>query len=141
MSAPSNAGAGSRLDWLLVDFARETPGVTAAVVVSVDGLPLAVSSSVTDALADQLAAAASGLVSLARATAHLLASGDLTQTILEMTGGYLFVTSVSRGATVAVHADRQCDLGLVGYEMTMLAERVGRALDPGIRIGTGGVTR
>ena len=29
MSAPSNAGAGSRLDWLLVDFARETPGVTA----------------------------------------------------------------------------------------------------------------
>ena len=27
MSAPSNAGAGSRLDWLLVDFARDTPGV------------------------------------------------------------------------------------------------------------------
>lgn len=141
MSAPSNAGAGSRLDWLLVGFARETPGVTAAVVVSVDGLPLAASSGVTDALADQLAAAASGLVSLARTTARLLASGDLTQTILEMTGGYLFVTSVSRGATVAVHTDRQCDLGLVGYEMTMLAERVGRALDPGIRIGTGGVTR
>jgi uncharacterized protein len=141
VSAPPNAGAGSRLDWLLVGFARETPGVTAAVVVSVDGLPLAASSGVTDALADQLAAAASGLVSLARTTARLLASGDLTQTILEMTGGYLFVTSVSRGATVAVHTDRQCDLGLVGYEMTMLAERVGRALDPGIRIGTGGVTR
>ena len=141
MRAPSNAGAGSRLDWLLVGFARESPGVSAAVVVSVDGLPLAASSGVTDALADQLAAAASGLVSLARATAHLLASGDLTQTILEMTGGYLFVTSVSRGATVAVHADGQCDLGLVGYEMTMLAERVGRALDPGIRIGSGGLTR
>ena len=26
MSAPSNAGGGSRLDWLLVDFARGTPG-------------------------------------------------------------------------------------------------------------------
>ena len=129
---------GNRLDWLLVDFTRETPGVEAAVVVSVDGLPLAVSSGVSDAMADQLSAAASGLVSLARATTQLLRSGTLTQTILEMTGGYLFVTSVSRSATVAVHATRQCDLGLVGYEMTMLAERVGRALDPGVRAGNGG---
>jgi uncharacterized protein len=130
--------AGDRLDWLLVDFSRETPGVLAAVVVSVDGLPLAVSPGVTDSLADQLSAAASGLVSLARATAQLLGSGGLTQTILEMTEGYLFVTSISRGATVAVHATRQADLGLVGYELTLLAERVGRALDPGIRAGNGG---
>lgn len=131
-------GAGNRLDWLLADFTREAPGVVAAVVVSVDGLPLAVSSGVADALANQISAAASGLVSLARATAHLLGSGSLTQTILEMTEGYLFVTSVSRGAIVAVHATRQCDLGLVGYEMTLLAERVGRVLDPGVRTGSGG---
>jgi uncharacterized protein len=129
---------GNRLDWLLADFSRDTPGVLAAVVVSVDGLPLAVSAGVTDSLADQLSAAASGLVSLARATAQLLGSGGLTQTILEMTEGYLFVTSISRGATVAVHATRQADLGLVGYELTLLAERVGRALDPGIRAGNGG---
>jgi predicted regulator of Ras-like GTPase activity (Roadblock/LC7/MglB family) len=129
---------GNRLDWLLVDFSRETPGVLAAVVVSVDGLPLAVSAGVTDQLSDQLSAAASGLVSLARATAQLLGSGTLTQTILEMTEGYLFVTAISRGATVAVHASRQADLGLVGYELTLLAERVGRALAPGVRVGTGG---
>jgi uncharacterized protein len=129
---------GNRLDWLLVDFGRETPGVRAALVVSVDGLPLAVSPGVTDALADQLSAAASGLVSLARATAQLLGSGGLTQTILEMDEGYFFVTTISRGAAVAVHATRQADLGLVGYELTLLAERVGRALDPGVRAGIGG---
>jgi predicted regulator of Ras-like GTPase activity (Roadblock/LC7/MglB family) len=129
------------LDWLLVDFVRETVGVRAAVVVSVDGLPLATSSGLSEALADQMSAATSGLVSLARATAQLLDSGGLTQTILEMTGGYLFVTSVSRGATVAVHAVRQCDLGVVAYEMTLLAERVGRALDPGLRAGSGGGVR
>jgi predicted regulator of Ras-like GTPase activity (Roadblock/LC7/MglB family) len=129
---------GNRLDWLLVDFGRETPGVLATVVVSVDGLPLAVSAAVTDALADQLSAAACGLVSLARATAQLLGSGGLSQTILEMDDGYFFVTSISRGATVAVHATRQADLGLLGYELTLLAERVGRALDPGVRVGTGG---
>jgi uncharacterized protein len=128
----------SRLDWLLVDFARETPGVRAAVVMSLDGLPLAASAGVDDTLADQLSAAASGLVSLARATAQLLRSGDLTQTILETTEGYFFVTSVGLGATVAVHTARQCDLGLVGYEMTVLAERVGHALDPGVRTASSG---
>lgn len=129
------------LDWLLVDFTRETAGVRAAVVVAVDGLPLAASSGVPDTLVDQLAAATSGLVSLARATAQLLDPVGLTQTILEMAEGYLFVTSVSRGATVAVHATRQCDLGVVGYEMTLLAERVGRALDPGLRAGSGSGAR
>ena len=130
-----------RLDWLLVDFVRAAAGVRAAVVVSVDGLPLAASTGVSEALADQMSAATSGLVSLARATTQLLDSGGLTQTILEMTGGYLFVTSISRGATVAVHAVRQCDLGVVAYEMTLLAERVGRALDPGLRAGSGGGLR
>ena len=133
--------AGGRLDWLLVDFARGTPGVVASVVMSVDGLAIAASPGVDDTLADQLSAAASGLVGLARATAQLLGSGELTQTILETTGGYFFVTSVGRGATVAVHTTRQCDLGLVGYEMTMLVDRVGRALDPGVRTGTSGSVR
>lgn len=130
-------GAG-RLDWLLADFTRATPGVVAAVVMSVDGLPLAASPGLGDDLADQLSAAASGLVGLARATTQLLASGELTQTILETTGGYFFVTSVGQTATVAVHTTRQCDLGLVGYEITVLAERVGRTLDPGVRVGAGG---
>jgi hypothetical protein len=138
VSGPQRAGAGNRLGWLLGGFTRDTPDVLTAVVVSVDGLPLATSSGVTEALADQLSAAASGLVSLARATAQLLRGGTLTQTILEMTDGYLFVTSVSRGATLAVHTTRQCDLGLVGYEMTVLAERVGRTLDPGVRADSAG---
>ncbi|WP_028930419.1 roadblock/LC7 domain-containing protein [Pseudonocardia asaccharolytica] len=126
-----------RLDWLLVEFARDVPGVVHAVVVSGDGLRLATSPGVAVALGDQLSAAASGLVSLARGTAHLLNAGAVTQTILEMAGGYLFVTAVSQGATLAVYADRSCDIGLVGYEMTMLANRVGHALTPAPRSAAG----
>lgn len=131
-------GAAGRLDWLLVEFARDVPGVVHAVVVSGDGLRLATSPGVAVALGDQLSAAASGLVSLARGTAHLLNAGAVTQTILEMAGGYLFVTAVSQGATLAVYADRGCDIGLIGYEMTMLANRVGHALTPAPRSTTGG---
>lgn len=122
-----------RLDWLLVEFSRSTPGVLHVVVVSGDGLRMAASPGVGVALGDQLAAAASGLVSLARGTAQLLDGGSVGQTIVEMAGGYFFVTSVSKGATLAVFAERTCDMGLIGYEMTMLATRVGHAVTPAQR--------
>jgi uncharacterized protein len=132
---------GAPLDWLLAEFARETPGVMQVVVVSGDGLRLATSPGMDDGPADQLSAAASGLISLARGTAHLLHAGPVTQMILEMGEGYLFVTAISRGATLAVHTDRRCDIGMVGYEMTMLASRVGRALTPAPRADMGGRTQ
>lgn len=126
------------LDWLLQEFQRQTPGVRAGVVVSADGLRIATTPGLDVGLADQLSAAASGLTSLARGTAALLESGQVTQTILELTGGYFFVTSISDGAALAVHADRRCDIGMVGYEMTMLAARAGHALTPAARADAGG---
>jgi predicted regulator of Ras-like GTPase activity (Roadblock/LC7/MglB family) len=129
VTAPTDSG----LDWLLSDFAGGTPGVRHVLVVSADGLRLAVSDGVDPHLADQLCAATSGLVSLARGTATLLESEPVHQTIIEMAGGYLFATSISLGSTLAVVTDRSADLGLVGYEMTMLAARVGHALTPGAR--------
>jgi hypothetical protein len=128
-----NAPTENSLDWLLTDFSRSTPGVRHVLVVSVDGLRLAVSDGVSVGLADQLCAAVSGLVSLARGTANLLGSEPVNQTIVEMGGGFLFATSISTGSTLAVYTDRTADMGLVGYEMTMLASRVGHALTPASR--------
>lgn len=122
-----------QLDWLLNDFVKATPGVRHCVVVSGDGLPLAASEQVSSTLADRLSAAASGLVSLARGVATLLDADPVTQTIVEMAGGYLFATAVSTGSTLVVHTERQCDLGMIGYEMTVLAGSVGHALTPAAR--------
>lgn len=119
-----------QLDWLLTDFMRGAPGVLHALVVSGDGLLLAASDRVDVVLGDQLSAATSGLVSLARGAAQLLNLAPVNQTIIEMTDGYLFMTSISQGSTLAVVTERQCDMGLMGYEMTMLASRVGHALTP-----------
>ena len=123
------------LDWMLADFTRDIPGADLAVVLSADGLRLATSPGVTEDLGDQIAAAAAGLSSLARGTARLLDDGKLTQTILEMEAGYLFVSAIAQGATLVVHATRGCDMGLVGYEMTMLVTRAGHALTPAPRTG------
>lgn len=130
---PSNGQSHGQLDWLLTDFMRGTPGTLHAIVVSGDGLPLAASDRIDTVLGDQLSAATSGLVSLARGAAQLLSLAPVNQTIVEMAGGYLFMTSINQGSTLAVVTERQCDMGLIGYEMTMLASRVGHALTPAPR--------
>jgi predicted regulator of Ras-like GTPase activity (Roadblock/LC7/MglB family) len=50
-----------------------------------------------------------------------------------MAGGYLFVTSIADGSALTVFADASCDIGMVGYEMTMLVNRVGQLLTPAVR--------
>jgi predicted regulator of Ras-like GTPase activity (Roadblock/LC7/MglB family) len=124
---------GRQLDWLLVDFVRSTAGTRHALVVSADGLRLAASQGVDPALGDQLAAVTSGLLSLADGIAASFRAGPVRQTIVEMAGGYLFLTSISQGSMLAVFAERACDMGMVGYEMTLLASRVGHMLTPGRR--------
>lgn len=125
-----------QLDWLLLEFVRDTPGVVSVIVLSDDGLRIATSPGRDESLGDQLAAAISGLASLAHAAARLLGAEPVTQTIVEMAEGYLFATAMVAGATLAVYADRRCDIGMVGYGMTMLASRVGHALSLGARVET-----
>jgi uncharacterized protein len=122
-----------QLDWLVSDFVRRVAGVTHAIVVSVDGLKLAVSDQIDESAADQLAAVASGLVSLTRGAARCFDAEPVVQTIVETAGGYFFVTSVSEGSTLAVFATVECDIGMIGYEMAMLVTRVGQLLVPGTR--------
>jgi uncharacterized protein len=129
---------GRQLDWLLVDFVRSTAGTRHALVVSADGLRLAASQGVGEALGDQLSAVTSGLLSLAMGVASSFGAGPVRQTIIEMAGGYLFVTSISEGSMLAVFAERSCDMGMIGYEMTLLAARVGHMLTPSRRPASAG---
>ncbi len=118
------------LDWLLSRFVSATAGCRHAIVVSSDGLPVAVSDLVDRVTADQFAAITSGLVSLAVGAATCFDLRAMHQVIVEMAGGFLFVTAIRDGSALAVVAERTCDIGLVGYEMTLLAERAGSVLTP-----------
>jgi len=132
-------GSGTgQLGWLLESFTRATPGVIHALVVSGDGLRIAATASMDVQLMDQLSAATSGLVSLAQGTARLLNLSPVTQTIIEMDGGHLFVTPISGRSTLTVVAADDCDMGMIGYEMTALAAQVGHALTPAVRRGDPG---
>jgi predicted regulator of Ras-like GTPase activity (Roadblock/LC7/MglB family) len=121
------------LNWLVSNFAKSVPGAAHAIVLSADGLLMAVSERLDRARADQLAAVASGLASLTQGAAKIFGGGQVTQTIVEMEKGLLFVMSVSDGSCLAVLASPSCDIGLVGYEMALLVARTGEVLTPELR--------
>jgi uncharacterized protein len=124
---PGNVG------WLATQFVRTVPGVAHAVIVSVDGLLLAHSDGLPRDRAEQLSAVASGLVSLTQGAAKCFEAGAVQQTVVEMDRGYLFLTSISDGSCMAVLAAPGCDIGLVGYEMTVLVTQVGEQMTPELR--------
>jgi uncharacterized protein len=121
------------LNWLVQNFVKKVPGVIHTIVVSADGLLIAVSDDLDRATADQLAAVASGLSSLTQGAARYFGGGSVNQTVVEMEKGFLFVMSISDGSVLAVLATLQCDIGLVGYEMALLVARAGDVLTPAIR--------
>jgi predicted regulator of Ras-like GTPase activity (Roadblock/LC7/MglB family) len=121
------------LNWLLNTFVRNTPGVAHAIVVSADGLLIAVSDRLELDRADQLSAIASGVASLADGGARLLHGGGVSQTVVEMQKGFLFVMTISDGSCLVVLASPSCDVGVIGYEMTLLVTRTGAVLTPQLR--------
>ncbi len=122
--------AAADLEFLLDDMVRRVPGVTSVLAVSADGLLMGLSQDFPRASGDQLAAVVSGVASLTRGAASLLGAGGVRQVVVEMDGAFLFTTSVSDGSVLAVIADISCDIGLVGYEMTLLSSRAGVTLTP-----------
>ena len=121
---------GQDLNWLMSAFADRVPSVAHALVVSSDGLLLAFSQGLPPERVDQLAAVASGLTSLVEGAARIFGGGAVNQTVVEMRQGLLIVMSVTGGSTLAVLAASDCDMGLVAYEMALLADRTWRTLTP-----------
>jgi predicted regulator of Ras-like GTPase activity (Roadblock/LC7/MglB family) len=116
-------------------------------VVSADGLLMAMSDELDRTQGDQLAAIVSGLASLTRGAARQLDAGEVRQAVVEMDDLFLFTTSISDGSVLAVAADAACDVGMVGYEMTLLVSRAETTMTPALvtemrsRLPVGGASR
>jgi uncharacterized protein len=122
------------LDWLVSRFVEEVTDAAHAILVSADGLLMAMSESIPDERAEQVAAVSSGLASLAVGAARLFDGGAVLQTVVEMEHGYLMLMSVGDGSNLTVLTEEAADIGQVGYEMALLVERVGRTVQAGARV-------
>jgi predicted regulator of Ras-like GTPase activity (Roadblock/LC7/MglB family) len=124
------SSAAHRFNWMLGNFVRQTDGVIDAVAVSSDGLIMAKSDGLDRTSADQLAAIVSGITGLARGASRRFGFSGLRLVMIEMNGGFLVVSAVSDGSCFGVLLEDVCDIGLVGYEMSVLAERTAAVLTP-----------
>lgn len=124
------------MDWLLRDLAATVPTIRHIVVLSSDGLCMARHSTERDS-AERIAAAASGVRSLARSIAAELppvdpdtARGgeDVRMVIMELAEGFFYLMSAGEKSYLAVTAGPEVDPGLVSNRMRDLVLRIGEHL-------------
>jgi predicted regulator of Ras-like GTPase activity (Roadblock/LC7/MglB family) len=125
--------AATNVSWLISNFVERVPGVDEAVVVSSDGLLMAMSRGLDRASADRFAAVASGLIGLAYGAAGRFGGGAVHEVIIEMEHAFIFVTGISDGSCLAVVASGDADVGLVAYEMKVLVDQASKVLTPELR--------
>lgn len=116
--------------FLLDNFVSDTHGVDDALAVSADGIRLAVSDGLPEAMADQFGAITSGLASLTLGAARCFSEDNVHRVIIEMDQSYLLIVNMTHGSVLGVVARKDADIGLIAYEMTLFAERAGRVLTP-----------
>lgn len=119
------------LDWLLENLLRQTPGSKHAVVLSNDGLRLCHTAQLSLDQADQLAAIASGMQSLAYGASVEFGTGQggVRHSMTDFYGGVLCIVEAGRGAHLAVVAGEDADVGIVGHNMNQLVDQIGEFLN------------
>jgi predicted regulator of Ras-like GTPase activity (Roadblock/LC7/MglB family) len=125
--------AAENLHWLVGRFVQQVASVRQAVVASSDGLPLAVSDGVDRESGERLAAVASGMIGLAYGSAGRFGAGAVTNVIVEMERGWMFVTGIRDGSLMCVVTSDNADIGTIGYEIAVFADRAGDVLTPEVR--------
>ena len=121
------------LDRLISDFTERVPEVLHALVVSSDGVPVAVSDRIDPDQLEKLAALTSGLISLAAGAARISDGGAVTQALVAMERGTLVIMAIDDGSSLTVLTTATADLDLIAYEMTMLVAQAGSFLSPPAR--------
>ena len=128
--------AGPDLTWVLDEFARETPDVHTVIAVSIDGVSTFANTGVPAADNERLAAITSGFHSLALGIGAQFDGGVVRQVVAELDNLLFFVAAAGRNTLLSVLAAPHADAGIVGYEMTLLARRVGDYFATARRIGS-----
>jgi predicted regulator of Ras-like GTPase activity (Roadblock/LC7/MglB family) len=119
--------------WLVDNFALSTPGVTHALIVSSDGLPLITSTGLAPDLADPLAAMTSGIISIGNNIASQIGEPGCEQVMLKFPSGHFLFMGIGSLAGFAVLVKEGANLGAVGHQMARLVDSVGHLLTPQLR--------
>jgi len=116
------------LEIILREIVAGMPGVRIAALVGTDRTPIAQVSRDDRFLAEHLAAMAASLVGLGATASTTFACGELAQVVVRGTSGYLLLMAVGQGATLAMVAGSDSELGYLRHEIRVQVERLALAL-------------
>lgn len=133
MGSPALPREPKDFGWLLENFAASTPGVSHALIVSSDGLPLIAAGGMPPDLADPLAAMTSGIISLGNNIAGQFGQPGCDQVMLKFPAGHFLFMGIGQLAGFAVLVREGANLGVVAHQMAQLVDAVGHVLTPQLR--------
>ncbi|HEY9354111.1 roadblock/LC7 domain-containing protein [Nocardioides sp. NBC_00850] len=119
--------------WLIDNFASSTPGVTHALIVSSDGLPLIGAGGMSANVADPLAAMTAGVISLGNNIAREVGEPGCDQVMLKFHTGHFLFMGIGDLAGFAVLVGAGANLGVVAHKMAQMVDAVGHVLTPQMR--------
>ncbi|TDD83806.1 roadblock/LC7 domain-containing protein [Actinomadura darangshiensis] len=112
------------LAWLLRALSEEVPDIRGSVLLSSDGM-LKASDGFDRTSAEQLAALASGLFSMARSAGTKFDdSNDVRQVVAELRSSQLYISWAGSNSVLAVLARAEADPAVVGFETARLIKAV-----------------
>ncbi|WP_415645093.1 roadblock/LC7 domain-containing protein [Stackebrandtia soli] len=114
---------------LLASLVARTPGLSHAALVSVDGMPLAMSAGLPRERALQLASIGAGLLSIGDGAGQVMQTGVANQIIVEMAEGLLLAAPVGPQICLSLLAVSQCGREQLGYEIGHFTSQVRPLLD------------
>ncbi|NEA23275.1 roadblock/LC7 domain-containing protein [Actinomadura bangladeshensis] len=125
------------LAWLLRGLGEEVPVIRGSVLLTSDGM-LKASDGFDRASAEQLAALASGLFSIARSAGTKFdGSNEVRQVVAELKSSQLFIAWAGYNSVLAVLAGADADPAVVGFEMARLIKSVRPFLGTAARTAAG----
>ncbi|MEV0668170.1 roadblock/LC7 domain-containing protein [Actinomadura luteofluorescens] len=124
---------GRDLAWLLRGLGEEVPVIRGSVLLSSDGMMKA-ADGFDRASAEQLAALASGLFSIARSAGTKFDdNNEVRQVVAELKSSQLYISWAGYNSVLAVLARAEADPAVVGFEMARLIKAVRPFLDTAAR--------
>jgi predicted regulator of Ras-like GTPase activity (Roadblock/LC7/MglB family) len=118
-----------QLGWLLDDLVARVPAVDKAAILSRDGLTASASTALGREEAERLSAIAAGFYSLARGAVQEFGADYVRQIIVELDSVFLIVMGAGTGSCLAAVTSVGAELGLVAYEMALLAKRLSEQME------------
>jgi predicted regulator of Ras-like GTPase activity (Roadblock/LC7/MglB family) len=120
-------------DWM-IDAVAEVRGVRHVLVTSADGLVRARSPKIAREAAEKVGAACAGLYSLGVSVGHQfqrefgVGSGNADLVMIRFEGWFLFVRRAADGSRLAVVTDSTVDAAVIGQQMALQVQKIGRSL-------------